>query len=353
MCLRPVSVRYSNAETGSTGWRSILVPCGKCLECLKDYQNAWFVRMFHELQAKKIGVFFTLTYADENATHLERLAPGADVDVMITKSIKGRPFVYHYESHDFLRSVCKNDLQAALKRFRTNLSRKHGKSFSYFLTSEYGPQTLRPHYHGIIFGVTLDEFRLFSQDWEKRYGFVSASLICCSNVKEAQNKTRYTAKYCSKGFFENPFAGLFVDKTFHLISKGIGKSYVINNENINYHRAAFVHGRVSGRGKYSPEYLQTLSDCMRINIQGFSYKMPRYYKEAFYRRSPALRAAYSDFVLQRYMLRRENEFSLIQPDGSSNTEGFRQMLGYDCWQADQREAQLRDRFAKFYGNSYI
>lgn len=31
------------------------------------------------------------------------------------------------------------------------------QKFTFFVTSEYGPRTLRPHYHGVLFGVTAKE----------------------------------------------------------------------------------------------------------------------------------------------------------------------------------------------------
>lgn len=76
------------------------------------------------------------------------------------------------------------------------------KSFKYFICSEYGPVTLRPHYHGCIFGVTLDEFkRFFLPLWENRFGHVE-----CSTFDPDKGGMLYISKYCSKGSYDNPLS---------------------------------------------------------------------------------------------------------------------------------------------------
>lgn len=126
------------------------------------------------------------------------------------------------------------------------------KTFKYFITSEYGPRTHRPHYHGVLFGVTYEEFeRFFATDWVDNFGSIDYS---------AYDSTRggmtYLSKYCSKGGYEHPYCrkdfffpgGEFhsrryedslkdfgvdvalVDPTFHLISKGVGARYAFQPE---------------------------------------------------------------------------------------------------------------------------
>lgn len=133
------------------------------------------------------------------------------------------------------------------------------KSFKYFVTSEYGPQTFRPHYHGVCFGFTYDEFkRYIADDWEtKGYGHCDFSVL-----RPTAGALTYISKYCSKGNYEHPLccrdfiyppredgsipeyhslhyelsvATFGVDKalvqpTFHLISKGIGACYAFGQE---------------------------------------------------------------------------------------------------------------------------
>lgn len=148
-------------------------------------------------------------------------------------------------------------------------------TFKYFITSEYGPRTHRPHYHGVLFGVTYDEFeRYFVRDWELRFGHVDFSVL-----NSAFGGSTYVAKYCSKGSYEHPYccrdffypngkeyhsksyecslADFGVDcalvhPTFHLISKGIGARYAFTREiqayyGVELERMLFLHDRVNYR----------------------------------------------------------------------------------------------------------
>lgn len=184
-------------------------------------------------------------------------------------------------------SVCKKDVQDWLKRGRIAAERKCPelfagkcnprfkstwidsdgivrslpssaipKNFKYFITSEYGPRTSRPHYHGVMFGITYNEFKkFFAADWEKNYGSVDFSAFDSS-----RGGMLYVSKYCSKGGYEHPYCArdffygtseyhskdyessmrdfrvnrALVEPTFHLISKGLGLSYCFNAELIHY-----------------------------------------------------------------------------------------------------------------------
>lgn len=76
------------------------------------------------------------------------------------------------------------------------------KSFKYFICSEYGPVTLRPHYHGVLFGVTVKEFQdYFLPLWENRFGHVE-----CTAFDPLKGGMLYISKYCSKGSFDNPLS---------------------------------------------------------------------------------------------------------------------------------------------------
>lgn len=185
-------------------------------------------------------------------------------------------------------SVCKSDVQLWLKRGRINFERKFGDSvivdgvnkrfistwidhngfenslpacvvprtLKYFITSEYGPKTQRPHYHGVMFGLTYDEFeKCFASDARSKFGDIKFEILQASS-----GGCTYVAKYCAKGFYEHEYcrkdffypascksyhADYFVrvaedfningdlplvDPTFHICSKGLGGSYAFKQE---------------------------------------------------------------------------------------------------------------------------
>ena len=126
-CVKPITIMVK-----SNPFRrpySISVPCGKCFQCLKNYQNQWMLRLAEEAKCHSRLLFFTLTYRENSNEYGKRTVP-CYVDS---------------KTGEVYRTVRKKHVQDWLKRFRTNLKRA-GKdiSFKYFITSEYGPTTLRP-----------------------------------------------------------------------------------------------------------------------------------------------------------------------------------------------------------------
>lgn len=111
----------------------IQVPCGHCIGCRLDKSREWADRMMLELDHSKTAVFVTLTYDD---LHVPVSMYNDD----------GVPFF----------TLDKRDVQLFLKRLRKYF---YGKSIRYYLAGEYGDKTNRPHYHAILFGLDLSDFR--------------------------------------------------------------------------------------------------------------------------------------------------------------------------------------------------
>lgn len=99
--------------------------------------------------------------------------------------------------------VHKKDVQDFLKRLR------HEIKFRYFIASEYGSKSGRPHYHCIFFleeTPTLSMLRKVRDKWQKGdVHFMSTTLASIN----------YSTKYCTK-------QALFSDKMFALMSRKPG-----------------------------------------------------------------------------------------------------------------------------------
>lgn len=103
------------------------LPCGKCLGCRLDYSRQWADRMMLELDHTKQGIFVTLTYNDEKLPDYS--------------------------------SLRKKDFQDFMKRLRKYcVDHLSNKKIRYYACGEYGSTTFRPHYHAIIFGLSLSDF---------------------------------------------------------------------------------------------------------------------------------------------------------------------------------------------------
>lgn len=109
------------------------LPCGKCVGCRLDYSRQWADRMILELDHSKKGIFLTLTYDDDHI-------PVGQYDEF------DQPLSY---------SLYKRDLQLFMKRLRKRFS---DLAIRFYAAGEYGTNTMRPHYHAILFGISLSDF---------------------------------------------------------------------------------------------------------------------------------------------------------------------------------------------------
>lgn len=340
MCLRPRIISYQsrlNKNSDSTvkvlgEKHSVLIQCGKCEECVKQYQNDWMIRCLEELKDKKVAVFFTLTYSDEN------VPIGAITD------------------EKECLTVCRDDCKKFLKRFR-EFRRKRGLStdYTYYFTSEYGPTTLRPHYHCLLFGVRLSECLPFLSSWRKKYGFTTQREVNVLSMKSAMCTARYTAKYCAKGDFENPLVALnLVESNFHLISKGLGKSY-LTPQKYAYHLAMDFYPKCVSCRKYSDAYLEQIYNRCRVQVGQYSYHMPRYYKTKIFEHKADLQAAYSDYVCKRILDLYETKLEQLQTSNAvrSRDSAVRMVYAQDIADLNQRQKDSVESLSKHFKQSKI
>ena len=153
----------------------INVPCGKCIECSDAKRNDLFVRASFEyqslLKAGGIAYFVTLTYANN-----------------CLPTFSHRPCFNREDVTNFLRRLRARHFKFC-KKFKHDY---HG--IRYFVTSEYGHETHRPHYHMVIFCYhPINEYLipyLVRSTWH--YGIV--------NVQSLQSNIgiHYVAKYAGK-----------------------------------------------------------------------------------------------------------------------------------------------------------
>lgn len=135
MCLQYVKLKTRN----QTGIRYAYVPCGKCVDCRRKMQSAWQWRLnseFHYLREQSWHVAFcTLTYDEAHLPHIPAVCYQDEID-------RDVPCFSRSEVQDWIRAV------------RQYCKRKYhfvdGQKIRYFISSEYGETTHRPHYHAIL-----------------------------------------------------------------------------------------------------------------------------------------------------------------------------------------------------------
>ena len=237
----------------------IEVPCGKCIACLRNRQNAMVSRLYAD--ASKYGefVFVTLTYDEPHLPLAESVyrccvetgecervgLPYVDQNGKECVEFKAR-IIHGHRAKDWIMSdrmrkikpsplpryidrplfdglvlqgytyfaritpsACREDVRLWLKRCRVEYPRETCEElpdFKYACVTEYGPKTCRPHYHLCFLGLPESIVRWFVSKWT--YGSPK-----CQSVEKVnrinKDKTdgyrlasQYIGKYMTKGKFE-------------------------------------------------------------------------------------------------------------------------------------------------------
>lgn len=244
-CFNPIKIKLSDearakrvaAEYMPLDWRfatSINVPCGKCAACLSRRRSQWSMRLFNEVRNSDTCYFITLTYNDEHLNYKFINDDGEIIDVPV---------------------VCKRDVQLFLKRLRKKIE---PFKIRYFLVSEYGPKTFRPHYHMLLFNFPhllknkLDEYLLDA--WN--LGFIRVDPVTDARVN-------YVTSYC----LDSSTLPAYLDKNFMLCSRrpGLGASYLDDDRIVAHH-------------------VNNLDDQCCISSYGkvTKVKMPRFYSDKLF-----------------------------------------------------------------------
>lgn len=322
MCLNPIKI-FVDTPLGKV---SHDVPCGHCLECAKDKQNEYCIRTWYESKKWSTGWFFTLTYSDDNVpTHI-----GCKCDYQ-TGEVYEENFLFH--------DLDSSDIQNWKKRCRRFWDYHYGDvpKFSFLICGEYGPRTHRPHYHGLIFGLTKVQFVHMMHDWQVHHGFTQWSALKWDKIHEA---SRYVSKYlCKADCFE--FADVRYGecpKPRKIVSPyyGFPRPCDLENKDLPY-----VKEFQSMRNWYNcldllpSDDLPSFEDYCRILplavnrltmiYNGYKYKLPRYYvTKFFYEKMPdgsrkknelrSLVCRYLRIVHERDLLAELEQYYLQQAD---------------------------------------
>lgn len=187
----------------------VKIPCKRCIGCRLDYSRTWADRMILELDHHKgKAIFLTLTYDDE-----------------------------HLPVNEFgFSTLSKRDLQLFMKRLRRALP---DREIRFYAVGEYGSweKTHRPHYHLILFGLSMEDFPMarpvarnelgqlsyshpfLEERWKKGLiGFSEVSWKTCAYVSRYVQKKVYVGD-------ESLIELTGIQPEFSLMSRNPGLSY--------------------------------------------------------------------------------------------------------------------------------
>lgn len=301
----------------------MLVPCGKCIECLKRKQNDLAVRCVREAERCGSMVFLTLTYDNDRlpvscATELVDKETGEvfleekpsiisndDVRAAVLSQVASKTPRYFSIADDdydarcarlytFTPSLCRSDFRLYLKRGRVRYERTHGQKlpeFKYVAVGEYGPKTCRPHMHVAFFGLNAAQVNELFDDWRKDFGFISCKQVQYVNgdgTKGFQIASKYIGKYMCKGKFDcqSVLKG-YAEKPRICISRDFGTW--LTQQLVDYYTCQDLFGRydlndISHLTEYQCEVLSNeITKRAKVNVYGYLYSMPKnLQKKLFY-----------------------------------------------------------------------
>lgn len=224
----------SKEDRGHVSDGSIPIPCGKCIGCRLDYSRAWADRMMLELDHTKKAVFVTLTYDNDHV-----------------------PFLENVEGQFCTLTLCKRDAQLFMKRLRKRFS---DREIRFYLSGEYGSTTERPHYHAIIFGLSLDDFPDKLVRGKNELGQIHYSSEILAGIWKngfvvlgdvSWQTCSYVSRYVSKKVFQCPTIGetfFGAEPEFSIMSRnpGIGGKFLEDNPRQVDTSKWFVFGKPEG-----------------------------------------------------------------------------------------------------------
>lgn len=190
-------VQYKKNKDG-IGYTSY--PCGQCIACRLNKVRDWTIRLMHESRFHQDSVFITLTYDPE---HLP---------------VDG--------------CVHKEDIQLFMKRLRY-----YHPNVRFFACGEYGERYSRPHYHLIIFGLSIKDplFKGKVYDKKSKGYYLKSKLWMNGNMylgDVTYSSCRYVASYVNKKQFGKKGKEFYQTNSltpeFTLMSRrpGIGTEFV-------------------------------------------------------------------------------------------------------------------------------
>lgn len=246
MCLKRMKIDSSSPFAS----KELFIPCGNCPECRQVYRTGWRIRLEHDLKTytKKgwsLG-FFTTTYAPA--------------------SLPSLPSHLVTNPNDVINCFDRLHVRTFIDTLRKWLWKKYNiTNVRYMIASEYGENTRRPHYHGLICwpsspydftdskgkiktSLPLSAETLHAQitkTWE--HGFTFPEKYDGSGkydkspfevVDGVEGVANYASKYCVKDLaFEERLQSTVIDihskelrryKGFHIQSKSLGLAYLEN-----------------------------------------------------------------------------------------------------------------------------
>ena len=229
------------------------IPCGQCIECRLQRSRRWADRCMLELGYHESSYFITLTYDNEH--------------------IPKNPLI-DFETGEIYAenaTLVKKDLQDFMKRLRRAYEYKgYENKLRFFACGEYGSQTLRPHFHIIVFGLKLDDLTLYKRNFngDNLYNSAFISKLWKKGFSVVGDVTwqscAYVARYIMKKHLgkDSDFYDVYnIEPEFTLMSRkpGIARQYYDEHKDeLFYQDFVSIPTKEGAKQIFPPPYYEKL-----------------------------------------------------------------------------------------------
>ena len=213
------------------GLEPVLMPCKKCMVCMRNYRRMWSYRLMCEARSCEESMFLTLTVDDQN---LNTVFPNGSLTHKPFQDFMKRLRItlargYHY---DYFPPFMNDKVLPFLPN---NLERRYycRKQIRYYMCGEYGENTMRPHYHACVFGARFPDsvfqkkvggnYYYSSPTLKKLWPFGEMSLFSDVTASSAA----YVAGYVDKKLMRDQkwYTDRGLDPEYVRMSNGLGIDY--------------------------------------------------------------------------------------------------------------------------------
>lgn len=215
----------------------IQVPCGKCGSCLQNRINQWAFRIKEEMKDSISSHFVTLTYDESQLPYNGN-----------------EPSLRKKDLNQFMNKLRDKQRRLAEKWVKTGEFKEDpfkGKYARFYAIGEYGSEYQRPHYHILLFNVSVDITRNLHEVWKK--GIVHVGAVEDKSITYVVGYMNYRDVEKSKQLGREP--------EFATMSK----------------RPAIGHGYIERNQKWM---LSRGDDTIKRG--NYYVNMPRYYREKIF-----------------------------------------------------------------------
>lgn len=206
----------------------IPIPCGQCIGCRLEYSKQWATRCMLEAKKYEHNYFVTLTYDNEHLPITDYTDP---VSGVIGQSM----------------TLVPRDHTLFMKRLR----KEYGDNIRYYMCGEYGDESLRPHFHYILFNLPLDDLKVYkiNSDGQPLYNSERLQKLWPNGYVVVANVTfqtcAYVARYVTKkltGKKADHYTRFNLERPFVRMSRrpGIARDWFNENFDTIYQRDEIV-----------------------------------------------------------------------------------------------------------------